>query len=625
MKLISVKILGGDFRSLAENKLYKFNYSFRTERLSTKVFAGLNGSGKSNFLELFSEIFYYLEICQLATVSKAEKRNKNFGFEIEYYLPKTKENIKDLFAEDFKQVVEEYIKNNLPLTKYSREEFEKQYYRDIDKLEQSEFERIADQLLKDNHVHVRITKQLGVEPEYCLVPQDGEVNTRLVKNRTNEILPTKVIAYTSGQNELLSNPYYKLKYHYFKEFSKREAPKEIELAENHRLFFLDYSTNFSIFVANMLLGDEQKLSYLKKVLNVNHLQAFRITINMIDVYKKAIPVSDALLRNINKLKLCTTTWIEKKIGKEHLLVLDYFVTHATKEAFEYHFTNAFNLFKVFYELEIMNLFLVGKDARNLMLRVHKTYNFSDELPKPDPSRLVFRIEKIWINKTVDDKENKTRNIYYKALSDGEHQFNEVIGTVLMMEQEGCLFLMDEPDTHFNPMWRAKMVKLLNFVAATKFEEREKHLLNKKGEIQLDEDKEPIKEKYLFPTEVRNQEIIITTHSPFVISDSQTEDVYKFEKIENVVHYDNPKNIETYGASIGLLLKEIFNREISISDLANYDIEVLRTAFLKLTNKEDIIEKIEQTKAMLVDFGESIEKFDLYSFLREIEKETQVKK
>lgn len=185
--------------------------------------------------------------------------------------------------------------------------------------------------------------------------------------------------------------------------------------------------------------------------------------------------------------------------------------------------------------------------------------------------------------------------------------------------------MDEPDTHFNPMWRAKLVKLLNFVAATKFEEREKYVLDKKGEIQLDESKEPIKEKYLFPTEVRNQEIIITTHSPFVISDSQTEDVYKFEKIENIVHYDNPKNIETYGASIGLLLKEIFNREISISDLANYDIEVLRNAFLKLTNKEDIIEKIEQTKAMLVDFGESIEKFDLYSFLREIEKETQAKK
>lgn len=49
MKIKSVKILGDDFRSLAANKLYEFNVSFRDDRLSTKIFAGLNGSGKSNF------------------------------------------------------------------------------------------------------------------------------------------------------------------------------------------------------------------------------------------------------------------------------------------------------------------------------------------------------------------------------------------------------------------------------------------------------------------------------------------------------------------------------------------------------------------------------------------------
>ena len=367
----------------------------------------------------------------------------------------------------------------------------------------------------------------------------------------------------------------------------------------------------------MLLGDKQKLSYLKKVLNINHLQAFRITINMVDLYKKAIPVSDALLKNITKLKLCTTTWIEKKIGKEHLLVLDYLVTSATKEAFEFHFINAFNLFKVFYELEIMNLFLVGKDARNLMLRVHKTYNFSDELPKPDPSRLVFRIEKIWINKTVDEKETKTRNIYYKALSDGEHQFNEVIGTVLMMEQEGCLFLMDEPDTHFNPMWRAKIIKLLNYVTATKFEEREKLVLDENGKVTFGNEKEPLKEKYLFPVEVRNQEIIITTHSPFVISDSETQDVYKFEKINNEVHYESP-DIKTYGASVGLILETIFNRDISISDFSNEDLRILKES---IKSSEDL----QIVKKALSKFGESVEKFDAFTFLLSKEEEFKTKK
>ncbi len=548
MKLISVKILGDDFRSLSANKLYKFNYSFRDDRLSTKVFAGLNGSGKSNFLELFSEIFYYMEIYHLTTVSKAEKKNKNFGFEIEYFLPMIKVDREMLYGEP----------------------------------------------VEDTFLQVRIVKNLDEEPQFSIKKEAEESYTKRVDKFTQLLLPTKVIAYTSGQNELLSNPYYKLKYHYFKEFSKQEAPKEIELAENHRLFFLDYSTNFSIFVANMLLGDEAKLSYLKKVINVNSLQAFRITINMVDVYKKAIPVSDALMKNITKLKLCTTTWIEKKIGKEHLLVLDYLVTSATKDAFEFHFSNAFNLFKVFYELEIMNLFLVGKDARNLMLRVHKTYNFSDELPKPDPSRLVFRIEKIWINKTVDEKGNKTKNIYYKALSDGEHQFNEVIGTILMMEQEGCLFLIDEPDTHFNPKWRAKLINMLNYMAAISFDN--------KGNIE----------------KVRKQEIIITTHSPFVISDSTSEDVYRFVKENQIIEFDNPK-IQMYGASISIILDEIFEKEETISDMAKKELKDMLDNVTTLDELRKIVDRLN------TEFGDSVEKFDLFSKLKAIKEQIEKKK
>ncbi len=566
MKLKSVKILGGDFRSLAANKLYEFNHSFRNDRLSTKVFAGLNGSGKSNFLELFSEIFYYLETYHLSTVSKTEKRNKNFGFEIEYFLPFSEENRLKIYGSP----------------------------------------------VEEKFLQVRIIKNLEEEPQFSVKRESEPTYSRRVEEDTQLLLPSKVVAYTSGQNELLSNPYYKLKYHYFKEFSKNVQGNDKDLADNHRLFFLDYNANFSIFIANMLLGNSSKLNYLNKILRINNLNSFRITVNMVDLYKKVIPLSDTLLLNLNKLKLCATTWVEKKRGREHLLILDYYVDSASRKAFEFHFTSAFNLFKVFYELEIMNLFLVGKDTSGLMLKVHKSFNFSDELPKPDPSRLVFRIEKIRINKTVNESENKTKDIYYKALSDGEHQFNEIIGTVLMMEDEGCLFLFDEPDTHFNPMWRAKLIKLLNFVTATNLEERQRFAFDSKGQIKIGENNQPMKETYLFPTKVRNQEIIITTHSPFVISDSESQDVYKFEKIDNSVHYESP-DIKTYGASVGLILETIFDRDISISDFSNDDLKAIKES---IKTAEDL----QIAKKLLSKFGESIEKFDAFSFLMAKEEE-----
>ncbi len=618
MKLVSVKILGKDFRSLSSNKLYEFNITHRKDRLSTKVFAGLNGSGKSNFLELLAEIFYYLEVYHLKSATSTQKKEQDFGFEIEYLLPKTKADIKDLFEDDFKISEEAYIKSNSSLPN-----FENQKDQDIQKIRVTELEKFSSQFIKDNFVHIRIVKpiqianpiqiknpieiekeiqkekQIDNKPEFYILAQDGVYYAKSIKFRTIDFLPTKIIAYTSGQNELLSNPFFKSRYHYFKEAAKINLSKEELNTENERLFFLDNSSNFSIFISNMLLATPEKLKYLKEIFKVEDLHSFRITINYVDYKKNKIKLNEKDNNTIIKLKQCASTWIHRAKGKEDFLILDYTVNEAMHDAFRFHFNTPFELFQAFYALENLNLHLVAPDTRSHILRAHKTFNFTDELPKPDPSRLIFRIEKIVLNKIIEEGK-PAKQIYYKGLSDGEHQFNEVIGSVMMMEQDGCLFLMDEPDTHFNPKWRAKMIEMLNHVTAYTFDSKGK------------------------PEAIRKQEIIITTHSPFVISDSQSEDVYKFDKKNSEVTYINPK-IETYGASVTLILQEIFGRKISISDLSNNDLEELRKEFKEIKTPDEMKAKIEVAKSKLLNFGESIEKFDLYSLLRHLEKEFENKK
>ena len=547
MKLIKVQILGENFRSLPSKKEYEFNVSQRKDRLSTKIFAGLNGSGKSNFLELIAEIFYFLERFHLETVSVTDKKAKNIGFEIEYILP-LKELVNDIASFKF----------------------------------------------GDEGCHVRIKKNPGENPEfsYC---KYGETDFIRRDYDTHLLLPNKIIAYTSGQNELLSKPFFKMKYHYFNEFEKNGSTEVTSV--NNRMFFIDNSLNSAIFVANMLLASTEKLTYLKETFKVEDLRSFRITLNLLDYKKKSLSLSDKISNYIAILKRCATTWVDLKEGST--LVLDFNVNEATHEAFSFYFKTSFELFNVLYELESLNLNLYPKNTRNLILNAHKSINISEELFKPDPSSLVFRIEQISISKFVEEGKPAIP-ILYKGLSDGEHQFNEVVGSIMMMEQEGCLFLMDEPDTHFNPMWRSKMIEILNHVCATKLDNKDN------------------------PIEVRNQEIIITTHSPFVISDSYKEDVYKFDKGESYITFANPK-IETYGASISILMQEIFDREISISDLANFDLDELRESFKVLKTEKDILKRIEEAKEKLLDFGESIEKFDLYSYLRKVENTINKKK
>ncbi|MCL1446541.1 AAA family ATPase, partial [Klebsiella quasipneumoniae] len=45
----------------------------------------------------------------------------------------------------------------------------------------------------------------------------------------------------------------------------------------------------------------------------------------------------------------------------------------------------------------------------------------------------------------------------KELSDGEHQLLHSLGLCLLFRETNSLFLLDEPETHFNPHWRASFI------------------------------------------------------------------------------------------------------------------------------------------------------------------------
>lgn len=559
MKLLRVKILGQNFRSLPANVDYVFNDTLTENKLSTKVFAGLNGSGKSNFLELIAEIFYYLERFSLEKTSKEYKKNKNIGFEIEYVIAN-----KDIISH------------------------------------KKRFTLLDDTI--DADIHVRIIKQLDELPEFSYSSY-GDTKFVRLDNTIGQLLPTHIIAYTSGQNELLSNAFIRIRYHYF-----NETQNLSNSLFDRRMYFIDEESNYSIFVANMLLGKEKPLTYLKKIFGVEDLYSFRITVN----YKTRNKGDEQLLKTkiglLEPLKACASSWKNDIVNK--VLVLDFVVNEATHQAFKHYYKSAFKLFQVFYELQSLNLLVDKQDVRKFVVNASKVLNVSDELSKPDPSDLIFRIEKIRIKKVpkkITEKDNN-KPIYYKALSDGEHQLNEVIGSVMMMENEGSLFLMDEPDTHFNPKWRAKMVTMLNQVSGNEYDV--------KGN----------------PERIRQHEIIMTTHSPFIISDNQKEDVYKFERkivtqkdindpeIEHHFEKLNLKNPEyqTYGSSVGFVLETIFDRDLTISDYSNEELNDLKASIKTL-------EDVKRVKKELLKFGESIEKFDAYNYLMIKEKELKSEK
>lgn len=155
----------------------------------------------------------------------------------------------------------------------------------------------------------------------------------------------------------------------------------------------------------------------------------------------------------------------------------------------------------------------------------------------------------------------------------------IAGTLMFFDEPGTLFLLDEPETHFNPEWRSRFINMLNKIA------EKKQLLNKSAS--------------------QFNDILLTTHSPFILSDSRKESIFIFSRDQaGKVGYTQPK-INTYGASAHVLLQEIFGKSSTISEMTRVQIDALKNE--EINTEEDI--KLVKDKAALL--GDSVEKFLLF--------------
>src|SRR5258705_1289647 len=113
-----------------------------------------------------------------------------------------------------------------------------------------------------------------------------------------------------------------------------------------------------------------------------------------------------------------------------------------------------------------------------------------------------------------------------------------MGICLLLKKNRSLILLDEPETHFNPDWRSKFIKIL------------KNSIEAGGTNNLLKD------------------IVITSHSPFIISDCLPNKVIVFEKNEEtkndvVCRYASELGISTFGTSINILSNKIYGKKNTI--------------------------------------------------------------
>ncbi len=578
MKLLRLKITDPEgFRSLPCG----FEHHFRTEwslqdelakpeGFAPFVCAGPNGSGKSNLLEALAAIFFQLEILRVRrsflpeVLQNADQNFSPLAFELEYLI----------------HVPLEYIRPGGPVW-----------------------------------AKVGVWKYLGESVRFKWENQsdfDTDVYDAFKGGHADILLPQYVLGYSSGENEILSLPFFKLRFVQFDEYwnaltRQLSYPGHPET----RLAYLDNGFSQAILLCNLLFQDDATLQPFREDVGIEALREFRIiikrsievsaevaegfiaddyvekgyaqddyvesnpalrkdsesgryTVNLMQLLEASAKSAKNFDPLVTRLKRCATlTYVDDATDT---LILDFWVNEETKKCFRSNFDNdPLMLFQAFQVLLTLNLYAASDPLKADLYRSTSHYA-SETVPVLASDRRIMRFKFVRFS-----KQGVTQPMMLKELSDGEHQLLHSLGLCLLFRETNSLFLLDEPETHFNPDWRANFITRLR--------------------------------QCLPDAEHVGQEMLITTHTPFLISDSKPDKVLVFtkDKVTGAVSIKQP-DYNTLGASINKITMNTFRKRETIGGRAQIILEDLRARFENGgEDKDALIGEIHQK------LGDSVEK------------------
>lgn len=338
------------------------------------------------------------------------------------------------------------------------------------------------------------------------------------------MLPKYVFTYYSG----ISN---KLKDHFddhqkrFYDRAKKQGVGKADVDDLRRLFYAQLIHSYFVLLAYFSFKQDNTASkaFLKEVLNIEDLDS------VLFVLRKPSwkGIGDPRFWGATGLveELLKTLWDHSLAPIRHKEQVKIDFRRKTKK-------------------ELLYLFVRNKD---FLQQIASNYKSNTDFFKALESTYISDLmEEVRVRVKKLDVKNK---IMFRDLSEGEQQLLTVLGLLRFTKDDESLILLDEPDTHLNPVWKWKYREYLNDVV----------------------------------DRPESTQIIINTHDPLVIGSMTKEEVrvftYDFEekKVKAIQPEVDPKGLGV----AGILTSELFGLSTTLDEQTQKDLQRKRELQLRL--------------------------------------------
>ena len=544
MRLLSLT-LDGQYKGLKDQ-----TFNFEDADDNVIAFIGLNGSGKSQLLELIAECFAYLE--RLQRIDFKNKGHLGFDFSLVYsmsgYVNAAPSAYAEVFGEKLRvadgftdpkfsvsvnggdvqpidvEQADQSIKiglEQLPLPHIVG------YSSGLNENLQRPFLKNANQLFKALKARARYHK----EKRALDLAYENDLNNS--ESAFNQFRKNKI--------DLLKR--YQRNHSYLFDFdSASYVEDEIELPETvtqpSNLIYLDYDS--AQFVVAFI--DFEYQSFFAQDLAKKNSQ-YRLlyatpTLLLLEFDFTQPYVSDEVVESVSSfIQLVGAENVEYQGRKTTPEEFEYYELDALKGTISLDLSqladdsrlsthgvlNPFRLFERLYKTQQLGLKNISAHDR---YQLDRNYFFGT-VKKPLRVKLALAAKRLML-----EGDNLT-SVAFEELSDGESQLLQILAILKLYSQENTLFLLDEPETHLNPAWRTSFHKYVSDALNA----------GNKG---------------------TKSQVFLSTHSPFMVSSLKRQNVYQFRRDDNGFIRMNMVQNETYGASFDVLIKELFGLRSLIS-------------------------------------------------------------